>query len=149
MSRKLWLAPCGLLVLCATSLVAARTVIARASRNRTYSQANLVPQRRVGLVLGCPRQTAGGWTNPFFESRMAAAAELYHQGKVDYLVVSGDNHVQGYDEPTDMKNALLARGVPGRPGLYGLRRLPHLGFRRAREGDFRPGPDHHRLPEVS
>jgi SanA protein len=44
--------------------------------------------------------------------RIAAAAELYHRGKVDYLVVSGDNHVHDYDEPTDMKNALLEKGVP-------------------------------------
>ena len=71
-----------------------------------------VPHRRVGLVLGCPKRVFGGWPNPFFESRIAAAAELYHHGKVDYLVASGDNHLQGYDEPTDMKNALLDKGVP-------------------------------------
>ena len=29
-----------------------------------------------------------------------------------HLLVSGDNHVATYDEPTDMKEALMRRGVP-------------------------------------
>jgi SanA protein len=43
---------------------------------------------------------------------MAAAAALFRAHKVDYLLVSGDNHVPTYDEPTAMKNALLRLGVP-------------------------------------
>jgi len=39
-------------------------------------------------------------------------------------VVSGDNHVHGYDEPTDMKNALLEKGVPP-DRIY----LDYAGFR--------------------
>jgi SanA protein len=33
-------------------------------------------------------------------------------GKVRYLLVSGDNHRRGYDEPTAMRDALIARAVP-------------------------------------
>jgi SanA protein len=43
---------------------------------------------------------------------MTAAAALYHAGKVDYLLVSGDNHRRGYDEPTAMRDALVALAVP-------------------------------------
>jgi SanA protein len=43
---------------------------------------------------------------------MDAAARLYHSGKVEYLLVSGDNHRHGYDEPTAMREALVARRVP-------------------------------------
>jgi SanA protein len=43
---------------------------------------------------------------------MEAAAKLYQSGKVRHLLVSGDNHVIGYDEPTDMRDALAAAGVP-------------------------------------
>ena len=32
--------------------------------------------------------------------------------KVDCLIVSGDNHVKGYDEPSDMKESLAKAGVP-------------------------------------
>lgn len=112
MLRKLLVAMGVLLAFCAVSLVAARLVIAYAARDKTYSDVSAVPHRHVGLVLGCPKRVFGGWPNPFFESRIAAAAELYHHGKVDYLVASGDNHLQGYDEPSDMKNALLDKGVP-------------------------------------
>jgi SanA protein len=37
---------------------------------------------------------------------------LYHAGKVKHLLVSGDNHIKSYDEPTDMRDALVAAGVP-------------------------------------
>jgi SanA protein len=112
MFRKLVFAFCALVAFSVVSLIAARIVIARAAKDKTYSNVSLVPHRRVGLVLGCPKRVFGGWSNPYFENRIAAAAELYHHRKVDYLVVSGDNHVQGYDEPTDMKNALMDKGVP-------------------------------------
>jgi SanA protein len=122
--RKLVYAFCALAAFCVVSLVAARMVIARAAKDRTYSNVSLIPHRRVGLVLGCPKREYGGWSNPYFENRIAAAAELYHNRKVDYLVVSGDNHVQGYDEPTDMKNALVEKGVPA-DRVY----LDYAGFR--------------------
>jgi SanA protein len=122
--RKLVFAFCVLATFCVISLIAARMVIARASKDRTYSDVSLIPYRRVGLVLGCPKRIYGGWSNPYFENRISAAAELYHNRKVDYLVVSGDNHVQGYDEPTDMKNALVDKGVPV-DRIY----LDYAGFR--------------------
>lgn len=124
MFRKLLFAFCGLVAFCVVSLTAARIVITRAAKDKSYSNVSLVPYRRVGLVLGCPKRVFGGWSNPYFESRIAAAAELYHHRKVNYLVVSGDNHVQGYDEPTDMKNALIDRGVPA-DRVY----LDYAGFR--------------------
>lgn len=98
--------------MCVASVLAARVLIARAARDKTYSDVSLIPHRRVALVLGCPKRLYGGWSNPFFENRMTAAAELYHSGKVDFLVVSGDNHIQSYDEPLDMKNTLVEMGVP-------------------------------------
>jgi SanA protein len=107
MFRKLLFAFCVLAAFSVVSLIAARVVIARAAKDKTYSNVSLVPRRRVGLVLGCPKRVFGGWSNPYFENRIAAVAELYRRRKVDYFVVSGDNHVQGYDEPTDMKNALM------------------------------------------
>ena len=124
MFRKLLFAFYVLVALCVASLLAARIVIARAAKDKSYSNVSLIPYRRVGLVLGCPKRVFGGWSNPYFENRIAAAAELYHRKKVLYLVVSGDNHVQGYDEPTDMKNALIDRGVPV-DRIY----LDYAGFR--------------------
>jgi len=124
MLRKLLLALCAVAVLCGVAIVAAKSLVMRASRGNLYTDASAIPHRRVALVLGCPKRVPGGWSNPFFENRMAAAAELYHQRKIDFLVVSGDNHIQGYDEPTDMKEALVQRGVPFER-IY----LDYAGFR--------------------
>lgn len=37
---------------------------------------------------------------------------LFEQGKIEYVVVSGDNSTNSYNEPLYMKNALLRAGVP-------------------------------------
>jgi SanA protein len=124
MWRKFLLVIAALLVLCAVSLIVARLMVSRAARDRTYTDVYSVPHRHVGLVLGCPKKVLGGWPNPFFENRIAAAADLYFHNKVDYIVVSGDNHVQSYDEPVDMKNALVEKGVPP-DRVY----LDYAGFR--------------------
>ena len=71
-----------------------------------------LPHRPVALVLGCSPTTGTGHVNPFFVKRMQAAAAVYHAHKADYLLVSGDNHANGYDEPAAMKNALVRLGVP-------------------------------------
>ena len=67
---------------------------------------------RAAVVLGCAKTLPNGLGNLYFTYRIRAAAELYKAGKVDCLVVSGDNHVKGYDEPSDMKESLVKAGVP-------------------------------------
>ncbi len=87
--------------------------ILRAARGRMYECSGNVPAANVALVLGTGRLSGNGrFLNPHFTHRIAAAAELYHAGKVKHLLVSGDHHAHGYDEPTDMKDALVKRGVP-------------------------------------
>ena len=82
-----------------------------AGHNKTFEDLNIVPHHRVGIVLGCAPMIRGV-KNPFFESRIAMAARLYHAGKVDRLLVSGDHGTKFYDEPTAMEEALLKKGVP-------------------------------------
>lgn len=81
------------------------------ARGACYSNVNRVPVRLVGLVLGCVKKV-GDHDNEFFKTRVDAAAKLFSAGKVQYLLVTGDNSVNGYDEPTDLKAALVERGVP-------------------------------------
>jgi SanA protein len=87
-------------------------LVGKTARGRTYSDVQSIPARRVGLVLGCSRLLPDGRRNGFFDNRIQAAASLIRAGKVDYLVVSGDNRVRGYDEPQDMKDSLVQAGVP-------------------------------------
>src|ERR1700746_729838 len=84
----------------------------RASEGRLYMSAVDIPHRNMGLLLGCKKNLGDSAPNPFFESRIRAARELFAAGKVDYLLVSGDNHTRGYDEITDMREALLKSGIP-------------------------------------
>jgi len=71
-----------------------------------------IPENKVGLVLGTSKFTKNGYQNPYFFYRIAAAAELFHAGKVKHLIVSGDNRFKSYNEPKEMQTALLERGVP-------------------------------------
>jgi vancomycin permeability regulator SanA len=41
-----------------------------------------------------------------------AAASPYEAHKAAYFLVSGDHHIATYDEPTVVKNRLIAAGVP-------------------------------------
>jgi SanA protein len=105
---------CGARLACMSVLVvvASNIWVVDATKRRVFANIADVPANDVGLLLGTGKTTKGGWTNPHFENRVRAAAELYQTGKINHLLVSGDNHAAGYDEPTNMKNALVAAGVP-------------------------------------
>lgn len=82
------------------------------------------PPAKVALVLGASKSNKRGNDNLYFNYRIDAAVKLYKAGKVKYILVSGDNHVASYDEPTDMKNALIAAGIPEKRIV-----LDYAGFR--------------------
>lgn len=103
----------GLLLLgAALSVGWADRVCRAASASRIFRTTEQTPRNEVALVLGTSRTTRKGYLNLHFTQRINAAAELYRAGKVQHLLVSGDNHIAGYDEPTDMRNALAAQGIP-------------------------------------
>jgi len=80
--------------------------------NYVYCDIETVPFNSVGMVLGTSRMTRTGNPNQHFVTRMDAAAELYHAGKIQHIILSGDNMTRYYDEPKAMKAELLLRGVP-------------------------------------
>lgn len=86
--------------------------IEQVSSSALYQDIEGLPHQRVALVLGCSPVLKSGAPNWYFENRMAAAAAAFRAQKVDYLLMSGDNHVATYDEPTAMKVALVRLGVP-------------------------------------
>ncbi|MFI5000594.1 MAG: vancomycin high temperature exclusion protein [Reyranellales bacterium] len=70
-----------------------------------------VPAVDAALVLGTSALMPNGTTNFAFNYRLDAAAALWKAGKAKYLIASG-NRTGKYDEPTDMRDGLMARGVP-------------------------------------
>ena len=95
-------------------LLAANHACQQAAAGRIYRSTAEIPAREVGVVLGTNKQTRHGKTNLHFTQRIEAAAALYRAGKVRHLLVSGDNHAANYDEPDDMRQALIDAGVPAR-----------------------------------
>ena len=114
MKRKRWLKRIAALpALMLVAIVGCHWLVLGVAHGRLYDTAAAVPDQRVSLVLGCTKALRDGRENLFFNTRIRAAAELFKSGKARTLIVSGDNHREGYDEPTDMKEALIAAGVPG------------------------------------
>ena len=70
-----------------------------------------VIHKKAALVLGTAKFYKGR-KNPFYENRLDAAAELWTAGKIEAILVSGDNSRKEYDEPTNMKMDLIDRGIP-------------------------------------
>ena len=87
-------------------------IVGGAAAGRVIDDPAALPRQDVALVLGTTPRAGSRHANPHFEHRIAAAAELFRLGKVRHFLLSGDNGRRGYDEPTAMRRALLALGVP-------------------------------------
>lgn len=57
---------------------------------------------------------ADGSMSTMLEDRVEQAAQLWKDGKVERILVSGDHGAWRYDEPTTMRLALARMGVPQR-----------------------------------
>lgn len=77
-----------------------------------YKSWALLPFNDVGLVLGTSKYLESGKPSPEFNGRIRAAAELYANGKVRHLIVSGANPDASYNEPRRMYQELIKAGVP-------------------------------------
>lgn len=107
---------------CVTLL--ADTWVSNQAHDATFNQLDQLPANRVGLLLGTSKYGAGGGINTYYRNRLNAAFELYMSGKIDYILVSGDNGTIYYNEPTTMKKDLVAMGIP-EDHIY----LDYAGFR--------------------
>ncbi|WP_191871012.1 SanA/YdcF family protein [Streptomyces filipinensis] len=97
------MAGCVLALLPATWLY-----VSTADRLRTTADA---PRAEVAVVFG-----AGLWNgepSPYLAHRLDAAAKLYRAGRVEVVLVTGDNSRKDYDEPDAMRAYLTQHGVPG------------------------------------
>ena len=119
----LYLALVGFAVFSAVTLLA-NAVVINAKNSGVYDDVANTPQISVAVVLGTTKRSVGGGVNPFFAKRIEAAAELYKAGKVDHILVSGDNRHKSHNEPVDMLNSLTALGVPAEAIT-----LDYAGFR--------------------
>ena len=102
----------AILLLCIISIVSANYWVKHSTKAQLYTDVNAIPHNKVGLLLGCTKYLFRHVPNPYFTYRIQAAVALFKAGKIDYVLVSGDNGTKYYDEATAMQQDLIAAGVP-------------------------------------
>lgn len=79
---------------------------------KTYESIEKTPYNHVGVLFGTSPLDSQGEPNDYFNYRIMAASQLFKAGKIDYILVSGDNQHASYNEPRFMRKALVKAGVP-------------------------------------
>lgn len=107
----IWAAALGII-----AIAACYTAVSVNAWGRTYDDASLIPHRATALLLGTSPITRQGDHNYYFDTRIHAAAHLYHTGKIDHIIASGGNYadqqLNGCNELEAMRDSLVNRGVP-------------------------------------
>ena len=93
-------------------VIGCQIAVTSAAKGRMYNDVKEIPHREVGLLLGTSPLGRSGRPNQFYLRRLDATVALYNAGKIDRIVISGARRGDDYDEPTEMRNDLVKRGLP-------------------------------------
>jgi SanA protein len=107
--RRLLVAGVALFALAIVAVVSLRAFSAWQASGKIYTSAN-VPSRPVAIVFGA-RVYGDGRLSAMLADRVTTAAQLYHAGKVQALLLTGDNSLAEYNEPEAMRQVALDLGV--------------------------------------
>ncbi|HEY9864851.1 MAG TPA: ElyC/SanA/YdcF family protein [Candidatus Obscuribacterales bacterium] len=92
------------------------------TNNRRFTQPETVPNKPVAIVFG-----AGVWADgtptPMLADRVEGAVELYRLGRVNKILMTGDNGTPEYNEVVAMQQYAERLGVPNKDI-----RLDYAGF---------------------
>jgi SanA protein len=110
------------LILVTFFLLAVRLYSAERARGQIYTLED-VPEGRVAIIFGA-WVTPRGRPSAMLADRVQMGANLYAAGKVDALILTGDNHINSYNEPEAMRQYALSLGVPDSALV-----LDYAGFR--------------------
>ncbi len=86
-------------------------IIVHSATHKLFSDTALIPYNRVGILLGTSPTGKKGFINPYYQYRIEAAVKLIKAGKIKYLIISGDNSRNSYNEPESMREDLILAGV--------------------------------------
>ena len=103
-----------LALLAITMILVCNLLVVNNAKGKTFSEIDSIKPAEVGLLLGTtPQARHTKNTNYFFVYRIDAAEQLYKAGKIEKILISGDeSSLDGVNEPECMKDSLIARGVP-------------------------------------
>ena len=86
-------------------------IIQKTAEGKLYSHTASIPFNKVGLLLGTSKYLANGAINPYYSYRINAAVSLLKAGKILYIIASGDNRREDYNEPEMMREDLVKEGI--------------------------------------
>lgn len=123
----------ALLAIGSTAFIVLLTVIdqmiAYYVKDAIYTDLSRLPYRPYGLLLGTSKYVTKGTPNAYYVNRIHAADTLFKQGKIDYLLLSGDNRTLQYNEPRTMTRDLRKLGITDEflfPDYAGFRTLDSI-----------------------
>lgn len=93
-------------------VIATDNWVTGSTKQQLYTSIEKIPHNKIGLLLGTSKTLNNGQINLYYQYRIDAAVALYKAGKIDFILVSGDNGREGYDETSAMQADLIAMGVP-------------------------------------
>ena len=102
----------AVVIAAATLLVVANLLINVSTESYLYSDINKLPPNKVGVLLGTSKYSRTGGNNDHYRLRVDAASKLFKAGKIEYILISGDNATPYYNEPSTIRSDLLKLGIP-------------------------------------
>ena len=111
-------------ILSLIGIFGADRLVEKSASDKVFNSTKEIPHNKVGLFLGTGKILTNGRINLYYKYRIEAAVKLFKAGKVDFILVSGDNSTKDYDEPSTIKEDLIKKGIPSSK-LY----LDYAGFR--------------------
>ena len=101
-------------VICMAIMFICNQIVVKNAKGKVFSDIDCIRYNKVGLLLGTtPQARFDRITNYFFIYRIDAAEQLYKAGKIEKILISGDEYsLDGINEPECMRDSLVARGVP-------------------------------------
>ena len=87
-------------LLCLALMLICNQIVVNNAEGKVFSDIDNIKYNKVGLLLGTtPQARIGRITNYFFIYRIDAAEQLYKVGKIDQILISGDeNSLDGVNE---------------------------------------------------
>lgn len=99
-----------LIILWIVSILMINLYVLNFSEGKIISDINNLEQTNVWLVFWA--KVMKTWIpSDILKDRLKVAIEAYKKNKINKIIVSGDNSLEKYDEPTSMKNYLVENGV--------------------------------------
>ena len=109
--RIKWSLPFGFILIIAM-VAGANYTVEQQTNHLVFNSISTIPTNHAGLLLGTSKTLKSGKPNQYFKNRILATVQLYNAGKINVIVISGDNSQKGYNEPEDMKSELIQAGIP-------------------------------------